>query len=200
MSSKSKIANKQRGKGASHWEIVAGLVIVVLVIWGVYSFTQPSQPPQTSTSTVQTTSGSGAPDFTLPVVGPNGLTGQKVSLSSFRGKVVLLEFMEPWCPHCQNMAPVLDTLYQQYGPQNVIFLSVAGPSSGATASDTAGFIRNYHSSWTYVYDSSGTTFGAFGVTGFPTFFIIDKDGRIATTYSGETPAATIAADLTRINT
>lgn len=198
--SKSTIANKQRKKGASRWEIIAGLVIVVIAIWGVYSFTQPSQPPQTTTTTVGTTTGSGAPDFTLPVVGSNGLTGEKVSLSSFRGKVVLLEFMEPWCPHCQNMAPVLDGLYQQYGPQNVVFLTVAGPWSGATASDAAGFIRNYHSSWTYVYDSSGTTFSAFGVTATPTFFIIGKDGRIVVTYPGEVPAATIATDLTRINT
>ena len=198
MSSKSKTAKKQRGKGPSSWEIIAGLVIVVLAIWGVYSFTQPS--PQTTTTTGRTTTGAGAPDFTLPIVGSNGFTGQKVSLSSFRGKVVLLEFMEPWCSHCQSMAPVLDSLYQQYGPQNVIFLSVAGPWNGASASDTAGFIRDYHSSWTFVYDSSGTTFDAFGVTATPTFFIIAKDGRIAVTYPGEVPASTIAADLKRINT
>ncbi len=200
MSSNSKVAKKQRKKGVSSWEIIGGLVIIVLAIWGVYSFTQPSQPTQTTTASVRTTTGSGAPDFTLPIVGPNGLTGQMASLSSFRGKVVLLEFMEPWCPHCQNMAPVLDTLYQQYGPQNVVFLSVSGPWNGATASDAAGFIRNYHSGWTYVYDSSGTTFDAFGVTATPTFFIIGKDGTIAVTYPGEVPAATIAADLTRLNT
>ena len=198
MSSKSKTAKKKRGKGASSWEIIAGLVIVALAIWGVYSFTQPS--PQTTTTTGRTTTGSSAPDFTLPIVGSNGLTGQKVSLSSFRGKVVLLEFMEPWCSHCQSMAPVLDSLYQQYGPQNVIFLSVAGPWNGASASDAAGFIRDYHSSWTFVYDSSGTTFDAFGVTATPTFFIIDKAGKIAVTYPGEVPASTIAADLKRINT
>ena len=198
MSSKSKTAKKKRGKGASSWEIIAGLVIVVLAIWGVYSFTQPS--PQTTTTTGRTTTGSSAPDFTLPIVGSNGLTGQKVSLSSFRGKVVLLEFMEPWCTHCQNMAPVLDSLYQQYGPQNVTFLSVAGPWNGASASDAAGFIHDYHPSWTFVYDSSGTTFDAFGVTATPTFFKIDKDGRIAVTYPGEVPASTIAADLKRINT
>ncbi len=98
------------------------------------------------------------------------------------------------------MEPVLNSLYQQYGAQNVVFLSVAGPCNGATASDAAGFIRDHHAGWTFVYDSSGTTFDAFGVTGFPTFFIIDKDGRIATTYPGEIPATTIAADLTRLNT
>lgn len=199
MSNRSKASKKQRGKGISRGEMIVGLVIVVFAIWAVYSF---SQPPQTSTTTTPTnTIPSGtAPDFTLPVVTASGLNGQKVSLSSFRGKVVLLEFMEPWCPHCQNMAPVLESLYQQYGAQNVVFLSVAGPWNGATADDAAKFIRDYHSSLMYVYDSSGTTFSAYGVTATPTFFIIGKNGQIATTYPGEVSAQTLAADLTRLNT
>jgi thiol-disulfide isomerase/thioredoxin len=200
MSNKSKTSKKQRGKGVSSWEIVAGVVIVFLAIWGVYSFTQPS--PQTTTTTVRTTTGSSAPDFTLQVVGPNGLTSEKVSLSSFRGKVVLLEFMEPWCPHCQNIAPALEKLYQQYAPQNVVFLTVSGPYSGATAADTATFIRNYHSSSIYVYDSSGTTFEAFGVQAFPALFLIDKDGRVAMTYAlqaGDQLPPAMATDIARLN-
>jgi len=155
----------------------------------VYSFAQPTPAPV----------GSGAVDFTLPAVGQNGLTGQTVTLSSFRGKVVLLEFMAPSCPHCQSMAPILEALYQQYGPQNVVFLSVSAPWNGATANDAAHFIGTYHSSWIYVYDSSGTTFNKFGVTGTPTFFIIDKSGQIAYTYQGEVTSQTLATDLTRLN-
>ncbi len=198
MAKRSKASKKRNGKGISRGEMIVGLVIVVFAIWAVYSF---SQPPQTSTTTTPTnTIASGtAPDFTLSVVTASGLNGQRVSLSSFRGKVVLLEFMEPWCSHCQSMAPVLESLYQQYGAQNVVFLSVSGPWDGATANDAAKFIRDYHSSLMYVYDSSGTTFSAYGVTATPTFFIIDKNGQIATTYPGEVSAQTLAADLTRLN-
>ena len=198
MSKRSKVSKKQRGKGISRGEMIVGLVIVVFAIWAVYSFSQPPQTSTTTTSTNTIASGS-APDFTLPVVTASGLNGQKVSLSSFRGKVVLLEFMEPWCSHCQNMAPVLESLYQQYGAQNVVFLSVSGSWNGATADDASKFIRDYHSNLMYVYDSSGTTFNAYGVTATPTFFIIDKNGQIATTYPGEVSAQTLAADLTRLN-
>ena len=200
MPAPSKTGRKQRGKGISRGEKIAGLVVVVLAIWVVYSLTQPSPPPTTTTTTpTTTTSASGAPDFTLPVVGANGLTGQKVSLSSFRGKVVFLEFMEPWCSHCQSIAPVLENLYQQYGPQNVVFLTVSGPWNGANANDAASFIHDYHSSWIYVYDSSGSTFNAYGVQATPTFFLIDKNGQIARTYQGEVDAVTIASDITRFN-
>jgi cytochrome c-type biogenesis protein len=175
-------------------------VILVIAIWGVYSLTQ------SGSQTTTTSSSSGAPDFSLPVVGPNGLTGKTVSLSSFRGKVVLLEFMMPWCPHCQNMAPVLESLYQQYGSQNVVFLSVSGawPEQAggppATANDAAQFIRVYSASWTFVYDSSGSVFNNYGVTATPTLLIIDKNGMVAKAYpAGEVAESTLAADLTRLN-
>ncbi len=197
MSKRSKAAKAKKGKGFN-WldKLIIGVVLVV-VIGVAYTLSQP----QTQPTTTQT---SGAPDFTLPVVTANGLTGERVSLSSFRGKVILLEFMVPWCGHCQNMAPALENLYKQFGPQNVVFLSVSGSWTGpdgrpANADDAAKFIRDYGSTWTYVYDSSNSVFNSYHVSGTPTFFIISKDGSIAATYSGEVAAETLAADITRLN-
>jgi len=97
------------------------------------------------------------------------------------------------------MAPVLGRLYQQFG-QNVIFLSVAGAWNGATADDAAQFIRTYSVAWTVVYDSSNKVFTMYGVNETPTFFLIDKNGKIAVSYpSGEISYDTLAADLTRIS-
>lgn len=135
-----------------------------------------------------------APDFTLPVVGPNGLTGQTVTLSSFRGKIVVLEFMEPWCEHCQNMAPVIEQLNGPYG-SNVVFISVSGPWDGATADDTAKFITSYGSTWTYVYDSSGTVFSEYSVNSTPIFYIIGTDGTVSTSLVGEQPSSALAGAI-----
>jgi len=174
-------------------EKIAIPIIIIIAVWVVYSISQPAVPSSPTTST-QTTGTVGALDFTLSAVSSAGLTGQTVTLSSFRGKVVLLEFMEPWCPHCQDMAPVLEKLYTQYG-SNVVFISVAGPWQGATAQDTAKFIRDYGSSWSYVYDASGSVVSEFGVNATPTFFIIGKDGSIAARYEGEQSFETLAAGL-----
>ena len=192
------VAKKKHG--LSKAEKIAIPLIIVIAIWVVYSYVlappAPGGSSSLSNSVTTSVSQSGlAPDFTLPVVGPNGLTGQTVTLSSFRGKVVLLEFMEPWCPHCQNMAPVLDGLYTQYGKGNVVFLTVAGPWNGATADDAAGFIGKYGTSWLYVYDSSGTIFSEYGVNSTPTFYIIGTDGSVSTSMTGEQTSGTLAGAL-----
>jgi thiol-disulfide isomerase/thioredoxin len=195
----------KKGHGLSKAEKIAIPIIVIIAVWAVYSALNPAPSGGSSSlSNSVTTSVSGlAPDFTLPVVGPNGLTGQTVALSSFRGKVVLLEFMEPWCEHCQHMAPVLGSLYTQYGQGNVVFLSVAGPWDGATANDAAAFIApggigyGYGGpNWIYVYDSSGTIFSEYGVNSTPTFYVVAKDGTVSgPALIGEQTADTLAGAI-----
>jgi len=186
-----------RKSGFSKSEKIAIPIIIITAIWVVYSIMQPAAPssPTTPTLTTNSSGTSGAPDFTLPAVSSGGLTGQSLTLSSFRGKVVLLEFMEPWCPHCQNMAPVLEKLYAQYGASNVVFVSVSGPWQGATADDTAQFIKNYGSGWSYLYDATGTVMSEYGVQSTPTFFIIGKDGSIVAKYDGEQSFETLAGAI-----
>lgn len=183
--------------GLSKVEKVAIPVIVLIAVWVVYSVMQPGTGPQQTTTSVSTPTQSGsAPDFTLPIVGPNGLTGQSVTLSSLRGQVVFLEFMEPWCPHCQKMAPTLEALHSHYG-SSVVFLSVSGPWSGATAQDTANFIQTYGSTWMYAFDSSGTIMSSYGVTATPTFFVISKNGIVVTSLQGEQTQDAITAAITQ---
>ena len=194
---KESLAKKRHG--LSKAEKIAIPIIIVIAVWAVYSALNPGPgggSSSLSNSVTTSVSQSGlAPDFTLPVVGPNGLTGQTVTLSSFRGKVVLLEFMEPWCPHCQDMTSTLDSLYTQYGKGNVVFLSVAGPWNGASANDAANFISHYGTSWIYVYDSSGTIFSEYGVNSTPTFYIIGTNGSVSNSFVGEQSSDTLAGAI-----
>lgn len=193
-----KKANQSKQIKLSKAEKVAIPIIIIIAIWAAYSFTQSSPTSSTLSVTYSSTGtlsqSGGVPDFTLPAVNTNGLTGQTLTLSSFRGKVVLLEFMEPWCPHCQRMAPVLDSLYGQYGG-SVVFISVAGPWNGATANDAANFMRTYGTNWAYAYDSSGIVFSNYGIQSTPTFVIVGKDGTVSSTFVGEQSSDTLAAAL-----
>ncbi len=106
------------------------------------------------------------------------------------------------------MAPAIESLYKQYG-NKVVFISVAGPWNGpdgrpATAAEAANFMKGGPTwgptSWTYVYDSSGSVMNnEYGVTATPTIFIIGKDGAILTSYQGEQSYDTLAAYLGSIS-
>jgi thiol-disulfide isomerase/thioredoxin len=171
---KPKATKSERSRGRGVLVFAAILIIALAVVAYVMS-----QPPHQAASI-----GDIAPDFTLRVVTSTGLSDQSVTLSSLRGKVVFLEFMVSWCHVCQEMAPSLEYLSQKYEGQDVMFLSVAGTQSGATAESTADFIRQYQSTWTYALDTDGSVFTTYRVDATPTFLILDMSGAILSRLQG----------------
>jgi thiol-disulfide isomerase/thioredoxin len=177
---------KEKGRG---WGPLLFLIPIVMVI--VVAGYLASRPPEHTSIGV----GDVAPDFELQAVGPDGLTGQTASLSSFRGRVVLLEFMVSWCPNCRAMAPQVEALRENYEPKGVVFISVAGTFQGADENSTAAFIRDYGAQWTHVLDLDNSVFSKYHVQGTPTYFIIDRDGKIVKTYQGITSPAYLSSAL-----
>ena len=155
--------------------IFAGIVIVAVLV-GWFVFSQPGKAPGSI--------GDVAPNFQLPEVTAEGLTDNMIELSSFRGRVVVLEFMVSWCHVCQQMASSVAYLNDKYGGQDVVFLSVAGTQSGASAESTAEFIREHDATWTHVLDTDNSVFPKYGVEATPTYFIIDRSGKILSNFQG----------------
>jgi len=177
---------REKGKGRRSFLFLVPLVIAVAVLG--YVVTQPARPATLDVGSI-------APDFELEVVGPNGLTGEVVKLSSFRGRVVFLEFMESWCHACQNVAPAIESIRWYYEPRGVVFLSVAGTHGGANEESTAAFIKEYQTEWTYVLDSENRVFSRYKVEATPTFFILDRNGVIVGTYKGVTTTEVLTSAL-----
>jgi thiol-disulfide isomerase/thioredoxin len=171
---KPKVAKPERSSGRGILVFLA--IIVIVAALAGYIMSQPPQQPGSM--------GDIAPNFTLYVVAPTGLSEQTVTLSSLRGKVVVLEFMASWCPICQQMAPSLEYLNQKYQGQDVAFLSVATTQNGATAESTADFIKHYNSTWTYVLDTDNSVFSMYKVDATPTILILDRSGTIVSRMQG----------------
>jgi len=146
--------------------------------------------------------GSKAPGFTLRTP-----QGQKVSLSDYRGKAVLLEFFASWCPHCNAEAPHLRSLYASLPKSKATIVSVN--ADGETAPSIFAFHRYYGLRYPALVDPSarpgsftaqgdaGAVSSAYKVDSFPTFYVVDPQGRIAWRSDGEQPDALLRELVTQ---
>ncbi len=114
-------------------------------------------------------SGTPAPDFTFP-----GLDGKKVSLSDYRGKVVLVNIWATWCPPCVEEMPSMEKLYQKFKGENFEILAVSIDEPGLKA--VAPFMRKSNLTFPALIDSEGAIKAVYGITGVPESFIVDKQG------------------------
>jgi peroxiredoxin len=113
-----------------------------------------------------------APDFTFP-----GLDGKMVSLSDYRGKVVLVNIWATWCPPCVEEMPSMEKLYKKFEGKDFEILAVSIDSLGLKV--VAPFMKKYKLSFPALIDSEGTIRMLYWTTGVPESFIIDKDGILA---------------------
>ena len=111
------------------------------------------------------------PDFTLERLDRPG----ELSLSSLRGKVVVLNFWGSWCYACRGEAATLEAGWQRWRDDGVVFVGV---DFWDFRSDARRFIRRYRETFPMVYDGPGNTLSKYGLTGAPETFFVDRQGHI----------------------
>lgn len=123
--------------------------------------------------------GSEAPDFTL-----NDLNGKPLTLSSLRGKYLVLDFWGSWCSWCIKGFPEMKEYYAKYKDK----MEILGLDCNDTEEKWKKAVAENELPWLHVYvpkESELTT--DYFITGFPTKIIIDPDGKVVTTVIGEDP-------------
>ena len=117
--------------------------------------------------------GSVAPDFTLPDV-----DGNPVSLSSFRGKYVLVDFWAAWCPDCRKENPNIVAAWNKYKDKN---FAVLGVSLDRNHDQWLAAIEKDGLKWTQVSDLKYWNSDAavlYCIRWIPMSFLIDPEGKI----------------------
>ena len=121
--------------------------------------------------------GSMAPAFTL-----NRLEGPgKVSLASYRGKPVVLNFWASWCEPCKSEAKVLERDWSTYRSRGVVFLGVDDKDF---ASDARRFVAAHKLTFTMLQDGSGDVTGSYGISQVPETYVVSRQGRIVAHLAG----------------
>jgi cytochrome c biogenesis protein CcmG, thiol:disulfide interchange protein DsbE len=135
-----------------------------------------------------------APDFKLGVIWAqsetwpsdlrDALADEEISLRELRGWPVVLNFWASWCSPCKAEAPRLNTAAQENSGK-VVFLGIDVQDF---ESDARRFLERYDTNYVSVRDGGGSTYGAYGLTGLPETYFLDRKGRVAAHVVGEVSA------------
>jgi cytochrome c biogenesis protein CcmG, thiol:disulfide interchange protein DsbE len=121
--------------------------------------------------------GAVAPAFTLRrLEGPG-----RVSLASYRGKAVVLNFWASWCDPCKSEAAVLERDWSSYRTRGVVFLGV---DYHDLASDARRFVSHHALTFTMLEDGSGKVTGSYGISQVPETYVLNRQGRVVAHLAG----------------
>lgn len=128
-----------------------------------------------------------APDFSLP-----DLTGGQLTLSSYRGKVVLLDFWATWCDPCREEIPRFVDLENRYGNRGLQIIGVAMDDGPEPVRD---FYERFKMNYPVAMGNAkiGEVYG--GVLGLPIAFLIGPDGRIQAKHMGATDISVFEKEI-----
>ena len=121
--------------------------------------------------------GDKAPNFKIPRL---ELKGTK-TLSSYKGKVVYLDFWASWCGPCKKSLPLLDELRKEYKKKGFEVLAI---NLDEDKEEALSFLKKFPVSYPTLYDKKGVLPEKYEIQGMPTSFLIDRKGKIAMVHTG----------------
>lgn len=116
-------------------------------------------------------------DFTL-----TDQFGNTHTLDQYKGKTILLNFWATWCGPCRSEMPDLQAVYEDYGKneKDLVVLGVAAPNLGQEGSveDITAFLEENGYTYPTLMNEDASLFYSYGISSFPTTFMIDKNGNV----------------------
>lgn len=141
----------------------------------------PAQEQTEAKAEEGVTAGAQAPDFNY-----KDISGKEVSLKTFQGKYVVLDFWGIWCKWCVKGIPDMKKYYDMYKEK----MEIVSIDNGDEMDKLLPFIQENDMNWTHIMnDAKGNTdlCKLYQVQGFPTKVLIDPKGKIVEVFVGEVP-------------
>ena len=172
------MANKTKHtKRGSTTSLVAMLVILLalvaaIIFWPVEASANSAvQQPQDIESTTLIHAGDVAPDFTVEM-----LDGKRVTLSSLRGKVVLVSFWATWCPPCrQEMSHIQEGVIDRFAGSDLVVLPI---SRGEKRETVEKFIEKMGYGFPVGLDIDQSIYSKYASNYVPRSVVINREGEV----------------------
>jgi cytochrome c biogenesis protein CcmG/thiol:disulfide interchange protein DsbE len=165
-----------------------GVAVAVAVLLAVFASSGPASQVTANSPLL----GKPAP----AIAGPNLLGGPSVSLSSYAGRWVLVNFAASWCVPCQQEMPQLSTFENEHSAnRDAAILTVAYDPSDL--SNLVSFMRSSRATWPAVNDGQAVV--SYGVGGLPESYLVDPEGTVVAKYVGEIVAAQLNTAIAKLS-
>lgn len=123
----------------------------------------------------------------------NDFAGKPIRLSDYRGRFVMVNLWASWCPPCRAEMPDLIKYYGDHQADGLVFLSVNSQDSLASAQQ---FIREKQMPFPVLFDPEGKVGQVFRTDGLPDTFVIDRDGNLRFSWTGQISPAILDQRVT----
>jgi peroxiredoxin len=120
-----------------------------------------------------------APPFTLAAKG-----GSNVSLSQYKGQVVMINFWASWCGPCREEMPLLESIYKKYNKLGFTMIGVNVEPDSKAADE---WLKATPVSFPILYDTDSKVSKLYEVAGMPSTVIIDRNGNLRKLHRGYKP-------------
>lgn len=160
------------------------MIVLIVAIIGILIFWSPeakaaevSQQQNNMEDTTLIKEGMTAPDFTVEM-----LDGQKITLSSLKGKVVLINFFATWCPPCrQELARVQKDLLDRFAGKDFVYIPISRQEKKETV---VAFKEKKEYAFNMGLDPDKSIFSKYATNYIPRSFLVDKTGKVVFTLLG----------------
>jgi len=156
----------------------AALLGALVAVLGLLAFvTFRSNRPGTIASALARGETPPAPLFALPRLDQEAT----LELSALKGQVVVVNFWASWCVPCRDEAAALQTAWERYRGRGVMVLGV---NVQDLVPEAQRFLKVVKTTYPTVRDKDGSVYRAYGLTGVPETFFVDRQGRIVRKFPG----------------
>ncbi|MEI6777050.1 MAG: redoxin domain-containing protein [Chloroflexales bacterium] len=173
---------------------IVGVLVALALVAGIWVFTGRGSDVQ---SQAMGEVNRPAPAFSLQTV-----AGDNVSLTAYRGKVVLVNFWGTWCEPCKRELPALQAANERLGAKGLAIIGVNltddEKTQGVSEDGIRTFVAQYNLTYPIALDRDGSVTSAFRVFPLPTSFFIDVKGQIRYVHVGELTLDDVTARFTEL--
>jgi len=160
----------------SKGKVLMGAVVALALVVGLYFVNRFWIAPAVKIQANASKEHPFAPDFSL-----TDISGKKLILSDYKGKVVILDFWATWCGPCRIEIPGFVALQKRYANEG---LAVIGVSMDDGQEPVVDFYKQFNMNYTVALGNARLEELYGGILGLPTTFVIGRDGRIYAKHEG----------------